>query len=96
MFNTQSQANINADKGLYARSHTLAFQAENITSIETDSLHINAESDIISTAENSINLQIGDTTITATSDKIIFKAGGVEAILDANGLVVKGGEVKSE
>ena len=40
--------------------------------------------------------QVGETTITATSDSVIIKAGGVEVIIDSNGLVVKGGEVKSE
>ena len=40
--------------------------------------------------------QVGDTTITATSDSVIIKAGGVEVIIDSKGLIVKGGEVKSE
>ncbi|WP_285819195.1 hypothetical protein [Helicobacter bilis] len=35
-------------------------------------------------------------TITASSDSVIIKAGGVEVIIDSNGLVVKGGEIKSE
>lgn len=40
--------------------------------------------------------QVGETTITATSDSVIIKAGGVEVTIDSKGLVVKGGEVKSE
>lgn len=47
-------------------------------------------------AGNALNFNIGDTTITATSEKIILKAGGVEVVIDSKGLVVKGGEVKSE
>ena len=47
-------------------------------------------------AGNSLNFNIGDTTITATSDSVIIKAGGVEVVIDSKGLVVKGGEVKSE
>ncbi|TLD96269.1 hypothetical protein LS80_008760 [Helicobacter trogontum] len=45
---------------------------------------------------NQITHQVGETIITATSDSVIIKAGGVEVIIDSNGLVVKGGEVKSE
>ena len=40
--------------------------------------------------------QVGETTITATSDSVIIKAGGVEVTIDSKGLIVKGGEVKSE
>ena len=40
--------------------------------------------------------QVGDTTITATSNSVIIKAGGIEATIDSKGLIVKGGEVKSE
>ncbi|EAJ5205238.1 VgrG protein, partial [Campylobacter coli] len=29
-------------------------------------------------------------------DCVIIKAGGVEVIIDSNGLVVKGGELKAE
>lgn len=40
--------------------------------------------------------QVGDTTITATSNSVIIKAGGIEVTIDSKGLIVKGGEVKSE
>lgn len=45
---------------------------------------------------NQITHQVGETTITATSDSVIIKAGGVEVVIDSKGLIVKGGEVKSE
>ena len=47
-------------------------------------------------AGNVINLQINETSISATSDTIILKAGGIEVVINSNGLVVKGGEIKSE
>ncbi|MCI5785979.1 MAG: hypothetical protein MR025_00790 [Helicobacter trogontum] len=47
-------------------------------------------------ADNEITYKVGKTTITISGDKIILKAGGVEVVIDSNGLVVKGGEVKSE
>ena len=34
--------------------------------------------------------------ITATSDNITLKAGGVEVVIDSNGLMVKGGEIRAE
>ena len=92
----QSQGNISTQKGLYTHSQTLSFQAQDSTSIESDSIYMNTQSDIIHTTSNQITHQVGDTTITATSDSVIIKAGGVEVVIDSNGLVVKGGEVKSE
>ena len=61
-----------------------------------DNLLFQVESDYDLQAGNTINLQINDTTITASKDKIILKAGGVEVVIDSNGLVVKGGEIKGE
>ncbi|RAX57210.1 hypothetical protein CCZ01_06950 [Helicobacter monodelphidis] len=64
--------------------------------MESDSLGIIAQSTIQTIADNEITHKVGETQIIAKGDSVIIKAGGVEAILDANGLVVKGGEVKSE
>ena len=61
-----------------------------------DNLLFQVESDYDLQAGNTINLQINDTTITASKDKIILKAGGVEVVIDSNGLVVRGGEIKGE
>ena len=93
---SQSQGNISTQKGLYTHSQTLSFQAQNSTSIESDSIYMNAQSDIIHTTSNQITHQVGDTQIIAKGDCVIIKAGGVEVVIDSNGLVVKGGEVKSE
>ena len=81
---------------LYTHSQTLSFQAQDSTSIESDSIYMNAQSDIIHTTSNQILHQVGDTQIITKGDSVIIKAGGVEVVIDSNGLVVKGGEVKSE
>ena len=47
-------------------------------------------------SDNQILHQVGDTTITTKRDCIIIKAGGVEVVIDSNGLIVKGGEIKAE
>ena len=93
---SQSQGNISTQKGLYTHSQTLSFQAKDIINMESDSMSIDTQSDCSIQANNTINLNIGETTITATSDTITLKAGGVEVVIDSNGLIVKGGEVKSE
>ncbi|WP_334086605.1 hypothetical protein [Helicobacter typhlonius] len=46
--------------------------------------------------DNTILHQVGDTSITAKGDCVIIKAGGVEVVIDSKGLLVKGGEIKSE
>ncbi len=92
----QSQGNISTQKGLYTHSQTLSFQAQNSTSIESDSNYMNAQENIIHTTSNQILHQVGDTQIITKGDSVIIKAGGVEVVIDSNGLVVKGGEVKSE
>ena len=57
---------------------------------------INVVTDMVIQANNTLNFNIGETTIAASSDSVIIKAGGVEVIIDSNGLVVKGGEIRSE
>ncbi|WP_334090178.1 contractile injection system protein, VgrG/Pvc8 family [Helicobacter typhlonius] len=93
---SQSQGNIYTQKGLYVESQTLSFQAKDVTNMESDSVGIDAQSDCAIQAGNQILHQVGDTSITAKGDSVIIKAGGVEVVIDSKGLVVKGGEVKSE
>ncbi|EOV6500188.1 phage baseplate assembly protein V, partial [Campylobacter jejuni] len=47
-------------------------------------------------AGNQILHQVGDTQIVTKGDCVIIKAGGVEVVIDSNGLVVRGGEIKAE
>lgn len=93
---TQSQGNIYTQKGLYVESQTLSFQTKDVTNMESDSVNIDAQSDCTLQAGNQIIHQVGDTSITAKGDSVIIKAGGIEVVIDSKGLLVKGGEVKSE
>ncbi|MDY4399494.1 hypothetical protein [Helicobacter bilis] len=61
-----------------------------------DSVETIAQSDINTQAQNQILHQVGDTQIIAKGDSVIIKAGGIEVVIDSNGLVVKGGEIRSE
>ena len=75
------------------RSDTLAMR-HYMESVESKMKCYTALSNVES--GNQITHQVGDTTITATSDSVIIKAGGVEVVIDSKRLIVKGGEVKSE
>ena len=55
-----------------------------------------ADSNYTLNANNEASIQVGESTITTKGDSVIIKAGGVEVIIDSKGLVVKGGELKSE
>ena len=65
-------------------------------SLQADNATLELKSDCAIQAGNTIIHQVGDTSITAKGDCVIIKAGGVEVVIDSKGLVVKGGEVKSE
>ncbi|EOH5830081.1 hypothetical protein ACRG4A_000192 [Campylobacter coli] len=65
-------------------------------SLESDNSTFDFQTDCEVKAGNQILYQVGDTQIVTKKDCVIIKAGGVEAFIDSNGLVVKGGELKAE
>ena len=81
---------------LLTANASMGLETDKNATFIADSMLSQATSDYNLQAGNIINLQINDTTINATSDKITFKVSGVEVVIDSNGLVVKGGEIKSE
>ena len=81
---------------LLTSNASMGIETDKNATFVADNLLFQVESDYDLQAGNTINLQINDTTITASKDKIILKAGGVEVVIDSNGLVVKGGEIKGE
>ena len=94
---SQSQVNINAQHNiLLSSAKSIALESQTNQIYTADNIAINANTDIETQAQNQITHQVGETTITATSDSVIIKAGGVEVVIDSKGLIVKGGEVKSE
>ncbi|MDY5186356.1 hypothetical protein [Helicobacter trogontum] len=74
----------------------LFYQTDKQLTESVDSKYSERTTDYEVNAGNQILHQVGETTITATSDSVIIKAGGVEVVIDSNGLVVKGGEIKAE
>ena len=94
---TQSHINVNAiDTILFSGNESTSFETQKELSFTSDNTDIESKSNLTATAGNQITHQVGETTITATSDSVIIKAGGVELVIDSKGLIVKGGEVKSE
>ncbi|RDU60906.1 hypothetical protein CQA53_10560 [Helicobacter didelphidarum] len=94
---SESQINIiSQDNILLSSAKSSAFETEKNHINMADNIAMNAQTDIEMRANNQVSFTIGDTTITAKGDSVIIKAGGVEVVIDSKGLVVKGGEVKSE
>ena len=81
---------------LFTSNAAMGFETDTNATFVADNILSEVASDYTINTGNSLNFNIGETTITATSDFVIIKAGGVEVTIDSKGLVVKGGEVKSE
>ncbi|WP_104718876.1 type VI secretion system Vgr family protein [Helicobacter trogontum] len=77
-------------------NENMTLESKKHLTLHSDTSDITATTDMAIQVGKNLNFNIGETTITATSDSIIIKAGGVEVTIDSNGLIVKGGEVKSE
>ena len=75
---------------------TVSLTSEKSSSIESESVSVASKSDVAVNAENSTTITVGDTAVTLSTSNITMKAGGVEVLIDSKGLVVKGGEIKSE
>ena len=80
---------------LFTSNAAMGFETDTNATFVADNILSEVASDYTINTGNSLNFNIGETTITATSDSVIIKAGGVEVAIDSKGLVVKGG-VKSE
>lgn len=74
----------------------LFYQTDKQLTESVDSKYSEITTDYEVNAGNQILHQVGDTQIIAKGDCVIIKAGGVEVTIDSKGLVVKGGEIKSE
>jgi len=94
---TQSNYTLTSNGAIDMLSNTnIHIQSKEQLSINADNAEQLFESNYNINAGNQIIHQVGETTITAKGDSVIIKAGGVEVIIDSKGLVVKGGEVRSE
>ena len=94
---TEGEYSLTVNKNLSTIvKETVSLISEKSSSIESESVSVISKSDVAVNAENSTTITVGDTAVTLSTSNIIMKAGGVEVLIDSNGLVVKGGEIKSE
>ncbi|OOX97238.1 hypothetical protein BOP98_09320 [Campylobacter coli] len=78
------------------KSNSMQTKIEEQYSLESENSTFDFQTDCEVKAGNQILHQVGDTQIVTKKDCVIIKAGGVEVIIDSNGLVVRGGEIKAE
>ena len=71
---------------LFTSNAAMGFETD--TNATSDNILSEVASDYTINTGNSLNFNIGETTITATSDSVIIKAGGVEVAIDSKGLKV--------
>lgn len=95
-FDSQTQIHLKAKNNIDLQSENFSILNSNSTNLETKALGILSESGTNLEDAQEINFQVKEGTIQIKSDTIILKAGGVEVVISKDGLVVKGGEIKSE
>ncbi|EIZ1693798.1 hypothetical protein MPL20_001430 [Campylobacter jejuni] len=84
------------DNILFTSNESIGFESDKNTSMVADNITTYAKTIHELKADSEATIQVGETIINAKPDCVIIKAGGVEVIIDSNGLVVKGGEIKAE
>lgn len=94
---TEGEYSLTVNKNMSTMvKETISVSSEKSSSIESENLSVTAKSDVSISADNSTLITVGDTEVHIATDSITMKAGGVEVLIDSNGLTVKGGEVVSE
>ncbi|MCW1360450.1 contractile injection system protein, VgrG/Pvc8 family [Campylobacter jejuni] len=84
------------DNILFTSNESIGFESDKNTSMVADNITTYAKTTHELKADSEATVKVGETIISAKPDCVIIKAGGVEVIIDSNGLVVKGGEIKAE
>ncbi|ELQ6738198.1 hypothetical protein QRK61_001586 [Campylobacter jejuni] len=84
------------DNILFTSNESIGFESDKNTSMVADNITTYAKTIHELKADSEATIQVGETIINAKPDCVIIKAGGVEVIIDSNGLVVKGGEIRTE
>ncbi|HEC3377683.1 TPA: hypothetical protein R2T32_001694 [Campylobacter jejuni] len=84
------------DNILFTSNESIGFESDKNTSMVADNITTYAKTIHELKADSEATIQVGETIINAKPDCVIIKAGGVEVVIDSNGLVVRGGELKAE
>ncbi|WP_052846315.1 type VI secretion system Vgr family protein [Campylobacter jejuni] len=84
------------DNILFTSNESIGFESDKNTSMVADNITTYAKTIHELKADSEATIQVGETIINAKPDCVIIKAGGVEVVIDSNGLVVRGGEIRAE
>ncbi|WP_423644647.1 type VI secretion system Vgr family protein [Campylobacter jejuni] len=84
------------DNILFTSNESIGFESDKNTSMVADNITTYAKTIHELKADSEATIQVGETIINAKPDCVIIKTGGVEVIIDSNGLVVRGGELRTE
>ncbi|EAH8990224.1 type VI secretion protein VgrG [Campylobacter coli] len=84
------------DNILFTSNESIGFESDKNTSMVADNITTYAKTIHELKADSEATIQVGETIINAKPDCVIIKAGGVEVTIDSNGLVVRGGEIRTE
>ncbi|XAK37052.1 contractile injection system protein, VgrG/Pvc8 family [Campylobacter coli] len=94
---TEKETSIRSKNNLLITTNaSMGFETDKNNTFVSDNSLSQTKTDYEVKAGNQILHQVGDTQIVTKKDCVIIKAGGVEVVIDSNGLVVKGGELKAE
>ncbi|EAV9757948.1 type VI secretion protein VgrG [Campylobacter coli] len=84
------------DNILFTSNESIGFESDKNTSMVANNITTYAKTIHELKADSEATIQVGETIINAKPDCVIIKAGGVEVTIDSNGLVVRGGEIRTE
>ncbi|EAH8727108.1 type VI secretion protein VgrG [Campylobacter jejuni] len=84
------------DNILFTSNESIGFESDKNTSMVADNITTYAKTIHELKADSEATIQVGETIINAKPDCVIIKAGVVEVTIDSNGLVVRGGEIRTE
>ncbi|EFZ9745272.1 VgrG protein, partial [Campylobacter jejuni] len=85
---TEKETSIRSKNNLLITTNaSMGFETDKNTSMVADNITTYAKTIHELKADSEATIQVGET---------IIKAGGVEVVIDSNGLVVKGGEIRTE
>ncbi|SUX04570.1 ribosomal protein L7/L12 [Campylobacter jejuni] len=84
------------DNILFTSNESIGFESDKNTSMVANNITTYAKTIHELKADSEATIQVGETIINAKPDCVIIKAGGVEVVIDSNGLVVRGGEIRAE
>lgn len=93
---SQTQIHLKAKENIDLQADHYSILNKETTTVQTKTYSLASEEGISVEDKKEIALKADQGIIEIKSDSIVLKAGGVEVTIGKSGLVVKGGEIKSE